>query len=110
MTLDAFPDAGRNGKRMDQECEAYICYLRYYMSNIFFLSERYIPEEILLMSNYSEITSENAKEVVREISICDHDDENHIKDTISMLANKWSMEDSAIKSQLIADINSIFER
>lgn len=122
MTLDAFPDAGRNGKRMDQECEAYICYLRYYMSNIFFLSERNIPEEILLMSNYvkenyteilnnySEITSENAKEVVREISICDHDDENHIKDTISMLANKWSMEDSAIKSQLIADINSIFER
>ncbi len=122
MTLDAFPDAGRNGKRMDQECEAYICYLSYYMSNIFFLSERNIPEEILLMSNYvkenyteilnnySEITSENAKEVVREISICDHDDENHIKDTISMLANKWSMEDSAIKSQLIADINSIFER
>ena len=63
-----------------------------------------------ILNNYSEITSENAKEVVREISSCDHDDENHIKDTISMLANKWSMEDSAIKSQLIADINSIFER
>ena len=122
MKLDAFPDGGRNGKRVDQECEAYICYLRYYKSNIFYLSEKYIPEEILLMSNYvkdnyidilnrySEITSKNAKEIVREISFCDHDDENHIKDTISMLANKWSMEDSTIKSKLIDDINSIFER
>ena len=120
MKLDVFPDGGKNGKRVDQECEAYISYLRYYKSNIFFLSERYIPEEILLMSdyvkdNYAEIlekypniTSANAKGIVREISICDHDDEDHIKDTVSLLANKWSMENSEIKIRLIDDIDVIF--
>ena len=63
-----------------------------------------------ILEKYPEIASKNAKEIVREISICNHDDENHIKDTISLLANKWSREDSEIRSQLMKGLNSILEQ
>ena len=33
MELDVYPDGGERGKRVDQQCEEYLKYLRYYKSN-----------------------------------------------------------------------------
>lgn len=81
-----------------------------------------IPEEIILKSNYVDrmykeildkyelIDSSNAKEIIRKISESDHGDSLHINDTISVLTNKWSQEDSILRTELIDMINKIFSR
>ena len=56
------------------------------------------------------IDASNAKEVIREISEFDHGDGMHINDTISVLTNKWSQEESILKTELIDMINEIFNR
>ena len=124
MTLDVYPDNGSGGKREDQKCEDYLKYLRYYSNNVFYLPGKLIPEELLLQSKlaherygkiiekYQTITSKNAKDVIREISISEHGDDlhAHLNDTISILANKWSLEDNIYKNKLINDLNTIFEK
>lgn len=122
MELDVHPDGGTGGAREDQKCEEYLNYLQYYMKNVFYLPGKMIPEEILLKSKYAtkfyvqifdkykEVNFKNAKEIVREISISDHGDDKHINDTISILANKWSLEESELKDELIRDLVRIFEK
>lgn len=122
MELDVYPDGGVSGKRVDQQCEEYLYYLRYYMSNVFYLPEKMIPEEILLQSKlvkkrygqildkYDSIDANNAKEIVREISVYEHGDDAHVSDTISILANKWSIEDSALKDILVERLSEIYEK
>lgn len=90
------------------------------MSNVFYLPGKMIPEQILLHSEfvtkiyglilekYEDINSKNAKEIVREISIFDHGDDMHINDTISVLANKWSLEENDSKDILVSQLNIIF--
>lgn len=122
MELNVYPDGGVSGQRDDQKCEEYLRYLKYYMTNVFYLPEKLIPEEIILQSkfaktiyksifdNYDEVNNENAKDIVRDISIFDHGDDIHIKDTISILANKWSLEESELKASLVSKLNLIFEK
>ena len=122
MELDVYPDGGTGGKRADQQCEEYLNYLRYYSSNVFYLPNKKIPEEILLESQlvrnrfgdilkkYEQIDSKNAKEVIREISISENGDDKSINYTIKNLANKWSQEQSEIKKKLIMDLQTIFEK
>lgn len=121
MALDVYPDAGAGGKRVDQQCEEYLNYLRYYSSNVFYLPNRKIPEEILLESrvvqerfsdiliNYEQIDSTNAKEIVREISISENGDDESINATIKNLANKWSLEESEAIRDLMGDLQTMFE-
>jgi len=122
MDLDVYPDGGAGGKRVDQQCEEYLNYLRYYSSNVFYLPNRKIPEEILLESqvvqerfsdilmNYEQIDSKNAKEIMRAISISETGDEESINYTIKNLANKWSSEDGQTIEFLMKDLQTIFER
>lgn len=122
MCLDTYPDSGNGNGRVDQKCEQYLSYLRYYKTNVFYLPGKMIPEEIILKSNYVDkmykeilnqyriINASNAKEVIREISEFDHGDGLHINDTISVLANKWSQEESILKTELIDMINEIFNK
>lgn len=122
MELDVYPDGGDGDKRADQQCDEYLKYLRYYKSNVFYFPEKMIPEEILLQSKlvkyrytpilekYGEINAHNAKEIILDISMFEHGDDTHVKDIISMLANKWSLEDSVIKDILVKDLNKIFQR
>lgn len=120
--IDVFSDGGKAGSRNDQKCAIYLQYLNFYNSNVFFIGEEIIPEEILLMSQYvkrhygatmnkySPINGKNAKDTVTEISFFDHGDAEHIRDTISLLANKWSQEVSEIKNRLIDDLELILTR
>lgn len=122
MELDVYPDGGENGSRDDQKCEEYLNYLRYYTSNVFYLPCKMIPEEIVLKSQYVQvlykdiikqydsINSHNAKKIIREISEYDHGDDGYINDTLLILANKWSQEDSLEKDELIKKLNLIFKR
>ena len=122
MELDVYPDGGTGGKRVDQQCEEYLNYLRYYSTNVLYLPNKKIPEEILLESKlvkkrfgdmlkkYERIDSKNAKEVVREICISEDGDDQNINHTIKHLANKWSLEESDTRSKLIANLESIFDK
>ncbi len=122
MNLDVYSDGGTGGKREDQICKEYLAYLRFYRNNVFYLPGKMIPEQIFLKSKhvkkvygdvllkYDEIDSKNAKDIVKEISVCDYGDSLHINDTILVLANKWSQEDSSIKDELINKLTSIFNR
>lgn len=122
MSLDVYPDSGNGNSRVDQKCEQYLSYLRYYSTNVFYLPEKMIPEEIILKSGYVNkmykeilkkyemVNSSNAKEVIREISEFDHGDDMHINDTISVLTNKWSQEESVLKTKLIEMIYKIFNK
>lgn len=122
MELDVYPDGGTSGKRVDQQCEEYLNYLRYYSTNVFYLPDKKIPEEILLESklvkkrfgdilkNYEQIDSKNAKEVIREICISEDGDDQNINHTIKHLANKWSLEASDTRSKLIVNLQSIFDK
>lgn len=122
MELDVYPDGGASGKREDQQCEEYLNYLRYYSTNVFYLPNKKIPEEILLESQlvqerfgdilkkYNKIDSKNAKDVVREISISENGDDQSINYTIKNLANKWSLEESETRNKLIVDLQAIFDK
>ncbi|MEI3048578.1 MAG: hypothetical protein V8T65_11075 [Roseburia inulinivorans] len=52
MCLDTYPDSENGNGRVDQKCEQYLSYLRYYKTNVFYLPGKMIPEEIILKSNY----------------------------------------------------------
>lgn len=122
MELDAHPDGGSGGERIDQKIEEYLEYLRYYSTNVRFLPARKIPEEIILDSKYVSkrygdiikkydvINSGNAKSVVMAISEDDHGDREHYEDTISMLTNKWCMEEGELKHQLCEILMHIFRK
>lgn len=122
MVLDVHPDGGNGGERQDQKCEQYLKYLRYYMSNVFYLPGKMIPEQLLLGSDYvartyshiiekyEKIDSKNAKNIVCEISTYDHGEAMHFNDTISVLANKWSLEESEFRDIMIKQLNLIFEK
>jgi predicted ATPase len=122
MDLDVHPDGGRGGKREDQQCEEYLNYLRYYSTNVFYLPNKKIPEEILLESKlvkerfgdilekYEPVDSKNAKDVVREICISEDGDDQSINHTIKNLANKWSLEDSDARNKLVSDLQVIFDK
>ena len=119
MELDVYPDGGADGIREDQKCEEYLEYLRYYKTNVFYLPGGMIPEEIILTSKYvtkmyehilrhhNVINSKNAKDIIREISVFDHGDNEHINDTISLLAYKWSVEESNLKKILTDNLKTI---
>ena len=122
MELDVYPDGGTGGKREDQQCEEYLNYLRYYSTNVFYLPNKKIPEEILLESKlvkerfgdilerYEQIDSKNAKAVVREICISEDGDDQSINHIIKNLANKWSQEESDTRNKLMSDLKVIFEK
>lgn len=122
MELDVHPDGEKRGGRVDQKCEQYLEYLHYYSTNVFYLPGKMIPEEIILKSKYvnqryGDILNEfevidvgNAKMVVKAISASDHGDDVHINDTISVLSNKWSQEDSDLKIELVDMLIQIFNK
>lgn len=122
MDLDVYPDGGMGGKRKDQQCEEYLNYLKYYSTNVFYLPNKMIPEEILLQSRlvqerfgdilgkYEKIDSKNAKEVVREICISEDGDDQNVNHTIKNLANKWSLEESDTRDKLVKDLQIIFDK
>ncbi len=122
MKLDVYPDGGAGGIREDQQCEEYLNYLRYYSTNVFYLPDKKIPEEMLLESRlvrerfgdildqYERIDSKNAKDVVREICISEDGDDQNINHTIKHLANKWSLEESDTRNRLVADLQAIFDK
>lgn len=122
MELDVYPDGGTGGKRADQQCEEYLNYLRYYSTNVFYLPNKKIPEEILLESKlvkerfgdilkkYEQIDSKNAKEVIREICISEDGDDKGINHIIKNLANKWSLEESETRNKLMSDLKVIFDK
>lgn len=122
MALDVYPDGGTGGRREDQQCEEYLNYLRYYSTNVFYLPNKMIPEEILLCSKlaqerfgkilkkYEQIDSKNAKNIVREICISEDGDDQNINHIIKNLANKWSLEESEIRDKLVADLQTIFDK
>ncbi len=121
MSVDVHPDSGNTGTRTDQKCEEYLKCLRYYATNVFYLPGRKIPEEIILKSTYvmknyksiiekyGAIDARNAKDVVKEISEFDHGDDSHINDTISVLANRWSQDESEERNNLVEILNKMFE-
>lgn len=118
--IEAYTDGGNGGIRIDQECAQYIKFMHYYNNNVFYLPYKKIPEEIILTSEYvknkyssiinryQEISSKNAKNIVASISLSDHGDSNHINATVSLLTNKWSIEDSDYRNDLINVISKIF--
>ena len=122
MELEVYPDGGAGGKREDQKREEYLKYLRYYSTNVFYLPDKKIPEEILLESRlvkerfgdilekYEHIDSKNAKDVVREICISEDGDDQNINHTIKHLANKWSLEESETRNKLVSDLQVIFDK
>lgn len=122
MPIDAYCDGGRDGARDDQKCDIYIKYLEFHKYNIFYLSEKVIPEQILLGSKYVEknhksviteygaIDSKNAKEIVEKISRSLFGDEHNINSTISILANKWSCEENTCINDLEKDLMSVLNR
>lgn len=122
MDIDTFSDGGNGGRRDDQKCEIYLKYLQFYESNLFYLSEGGIPEEILLSSEfvrkehksiimkYDVINYKNAKNIISEISKNDFGDNEHIKDTITSLAYKWSLEKSEVRESIQNDLITILNR
>ena len=120
-TLDVYVDGGDDGIRIDQKCEAYIKYLRFYSNNIFYLPDKSIPEEILLGSeyvkkNYKEVldkyeivTNKNAKEIILDISMDEFGDKVHAKDIIEKLAHKWSLESNNSQNIMKDFLNKIFQ-
>ena len=48
----AFPDSGPNGGNEQQKCEIYLQYIDYHYSNVSYLPNKKIPEQIVLGSQY----------------------------------------------------------
>lgn len=94
----------------------------YYSTNVFYLPNKKIPEEIVLESKlvkerfwdilekFERIDSKNAKDVVREICISEDGDDQSINHTVKNLANKWSLEESDTRDKLVSDLQAIFDR
>lgn len=122
MTLKVYPDGGVGGKRNDQKCEDYLNYLRYFSTNVFYLPNKKIPEEILLESKlvkerfgdildkYETVNSKNAKTIIEEISICENGDTQNINYIINNLSYKWSLEESMERETLENYLQEIFNR
>ena len=121
MSVEAYCDGKRGAKRTDQLCDIYIKYLQFYSSNVFYLANNEIPEEILLSSDhvkerYAEILKchepirhDNAKSVVRDISLSEFGDDNHINDIIEMLAYQWSLEPSNLRDDLLKILKGLLK-
>ena len=62
-----------------------------------------------IIEKYGAIDARNAKNVVKEISEFDHGDDSHINDTISVLANRWSQNESEERNNLVEILNKMFE-
>lgn len=103
--LKANVDGGKYGGDVEQKCEAYRQYIQYHYSNIGYLPNGKIPEAIVLssqnvQSKYSsiitsgtEITSENAKGLLRKISELRND--SNINQTFESLAYDLFEEDKS---------------
>ncbi len=121
MDIRPLVDSGSGNKHINQECDEYINYLRFFQSNITFLPNEKIPEVILLESHFCkneyseiikdvEVTNSNAKEVVKSISEFEFGDSNKsdIEATIKKLAQQWVKEESDDKRDIIENLTNIF--
>lgn len=120
VEIPAYIDGGSGGKREDQEICSYREYLKYYMSSVFYLPNKSIPEKIMLESQYAqrqygdiikqmgEISNDNAKEIFLNISKFDYGDESHVNDLIQRLSYKWSQECSSNKESMEALLETIY--
>ncbi len=120
VEVPAYFDGGSGGKREDQEICAYRKYLEYYMSSVFYLPNNSIPEKIILESKYAqqqygdiiktarEISNDNAKDILLNISKFDYGDECHVNDLIQKLSYKWSQECSLNKESMEVLLEKIY--
>lgn len=75
-----------------------------------FLESRVVKERFGdILEKYKDINHENAKDIVRDISISENGDDQSINYTIKNLANKWSLEESEMRTKLIEKLDIIFE-
>lgn len=118
--LKANVDGGENGGNAEQKCEAYQKYIEYHYSNIGYLPNGKIPEEIVLSSQnvrskYSsiitsgtEITSKNAKDLLRKISELRNDLD--INQTFEALAYELFSENNSKDLNSLCDLlNDIYK-
>lgn len=120
VEIPVYTDGGNGGKREDQAKCAYMEYLKYYNSNVFYLPNSSIPEKIILESEYAKqqygniidgemVQNDNAKEILLDISTFDYGDDSHINDIIEKLSYKWSLENSSNKKSLEIILDEIFK-
>lgn len=122
IELDTFPDRGNGGIREDQIVKDMLEYLHFSVKNLIYFPDNRIPEEIILSSDYvkknhknildkhGEITSKNAKKIMRDISLETYNDNDHYFDTYELLTAQWGKEESEYKDKMIKIIGSIFEQ
>ncbi len=118
--LDVFPDGSNGSGRQDQVIEDYLCYLRYFYSNVYFLPNKRIPEEIVLdsayvkdnysniLKKYSMIDSSNAKSIIVDITEEEHGDKSYYDATADKLAFQWSKEKTEDQRLLQCILEKIF--
>lgn len=118
--LDVFPDGTKEGGRNDQIIQCYLCYLRFFKTNVRFLPNKNIPEKMVLdskyakecykdiLDNYNEVDSTNAKNIIREITKNEHGNTDYYCETADKLAYKWSLENTDDKKCLEKVLNEIF--
>ncbi len=115
----AYPDGGKSGGRVDQEKEIYLQYINYHYSNVAYLPNRKIPEQIVLNSEYvdiryshilngEEITTENAKDLLKKI--CQERAEDEVLTTFKALLTELCSEPSDDINDLKEMLRTIFER
>lgn len=121
VEIPAYIDGGNGGEREDQEICIYKEYLQYYMSSVFYLPDKSIPEKIILESKYvqqqyediikseGELSNDNAKDIFLKISKFDYGDGGHVNDLIQRLSYKWSQEHSENKERLKASLENIYK-
>jgi hypothetical protein len=90
------------------------------MSSVFYLPNNSIPEKIILESKYAqqqygdiiktarEISNDNAKDILLNISKFDYGDECHVNDLIQKLSYKWSQECSLNKESMEVLLEKIY--
>lgn len=119
----AYPDGGKNGGREDQKCEIYLQYIDYHYSNVSYLPNKKIPEEIVLNSEYvrnhypeiidrhPEFEKDRFKNILRDIE--KERDDKEIIDTFEALSHELFFENKKDPNPDISDLsyllNSIFE-
>jgi ATPase (fragment) len=120
LELDASPDGSKGGVRKDQIIQSYLCYLRFFKTNVRFLPNKKIPEEIVLNSsyakkhykdildNYNKVNSKNAKKIILEITKNEHGNSDYYCETADKLAYKWSLENTDDKNYLEKVLEEIF--